>query len=60
MKNYLIAQHNRFLYLNLFLGFFVLYGLYLSNFSIQFLIGLFPLNFQTFDYYPLFPWFGIF
>ncbi|HIE41157.1 MAG TPA: DUF1624 domain-containing protein [Candidatus Aenigmarchaeota archaeon] len=55
-----MAQHNRFLYLNLFLGFFVLYGLYLSNFSIQFLIGLFPLNFQTFDYYPLFPWFGIF
>lgn len=50
--------------LNFFLGIlFVLLGLYLQNFTFDtpwFLwLGLMPENFVTFDYFPIFPWFGV-
>ena len=50
--------------LNFFLGIlFVLLGLYLQNFTFDtpwFLwLGLIPENFVTFDYFPIFPWFGV-
>jgi uncharacterized membrane protein len=50
--------------LNLFLGLsIIILGLYLQNFTFDFpwllWLGLTPLNFYTFDYFPLLPWFGI-
>lgn len=53
----------RFLYLNLILGTsFIFLGFYLSNFTSNLpwllWLGLTPTNLYTFDYYPLFPWFG--
>ena len=49
---------------NLFLGLlFIIIGIYLQNFTIQNLwlswLGLIPKNFYTFDYFPIFPWFGV-
>jgi len=50
--------------LNFFLGIlFVLLGFYLQSFTFDtpwFLwLGLMPENFVTFDYFPIFPWFGV-
>jgi uncharacterized membrane protein len=54
----------RFKFSNLILGvLFILSGIYLSKLTFNFYwllwIGLTPINFQAFDYYPLFPYFGI-
>jgi uncharacterized membrane protein len=53
----------KYKYLTLALGIFIIFfGLYLSNFTFNFYwllwLGLIPKNFQSFDYYPLFPYFG--
>lgn len=50
---------------NLILGFFfIIIGLYLQNLRFGFFIllwlGFQPYNFQTLDYFPIFPWFGVF
>ncbi len=50
--------------LNLYLGiFFILVGTYLGNFTFNFnwllWLGFIPQNFQTVDYFPIFPWFGV-
>lgn len=55
----------RFKYLNLFLGLVIIIsGLYLSNFIVDIpwllWLGLKPLDFYSFDYFPLLPWFGVF
>jgi uncharacterized membrane protein len=52
-------------YLNLFLGLSVItLGIYLSHLSFEFpwllWLGLRPHGLYTFDYFPLFPWFGVF
>ena len=50
--------------MNLVLGLlFVIFGLYLQSFTFDFpwllWLGLIPENILTFDYFPIFPWFGI-
>jgi|SRR3989338_2740704 len=54
----------RFKYLNLLLAIvFIVVGFYLSglvfNFPWLVWIGLQPTGFYTFDYFPIFPWFGV-
>ncbi|MEM5835155.1 MAG: heparan-alpha-glucosaminide N-acetyltransferase [Candidatus Aenigmatarchaeota archaeon] len=54
----------RFNKLNFIFGFFfILVGMFLSQFSFNFsyllFLGLAPRNFSTLDYFPIFPWFGL-
>lgn len=51
--------------LNFLLGLLIiLLGIFLQNFNFDFpwllWLGFIPKNFYTFDYFPIFPWFGIF
>jgi len=54
----------KFKKLNLFLGLLIfILGMYLQNFFFDFpwfvWLGFIPKNFITFDYFPIFPWFGV-
>jgi uncharacterized membrane protein len=54
----------KFKRLNLFLGLLIIFfGFYLQNFRFDFSwflwLGFIPNNFYTFDYWPIFPWFGV-
>lgn len=54
----------RFKSINLLLGIsFIFLGSYLQTFNVDFpwllWLGFVPENFYTFDYFPLFPWFGV-
>ncbi len=54
----------RFNYENIiFAALFILVGIYFSTFAVDvhslLWLGLIPENFYTFDYFPIFPWFGI-
>jgi uncharacterized membrane protein len=55
----------RYRFINIIIGlFFILIGFYLKSFTFDFNLliplGFIPNNFWTIDYFPLFPWFGIF
>ena len=56
--SYPFLKYNK---LNLILGLIIIsIGLYLLEFTgIQELLWLYPFEFYTFDYFPLFPWFGL-
>lgn len=44
--------------------FFIIFGIFLSSFAFNFdfllWLGFMPAGFHTVDYFPLFPWFGVF
>jgi len=55
----------RYRFINIIFGlFFIIVGFYLKSLTFDFNIliplGFIPNNFWTIDYFPLFPWFGIF
>lgn len=54
----------KFRFLNLFTGIiFIIFGTYIKNFTFDFpwlmWLGLRPESLYTFDYFPIFPWFGL-